>query len=641
MMMTSSSPIRSASMSMWMAVYCAYYVCRSALAFTSNGHTSISNAYSNTYQKGIRTYPIGNTNRVVSEGNVISHKLRGWRLGMAGGVTTTAEEEEIGRRCPQVFSSGYSDDPDLTVALLKATEAALARLPKSSSLDSMVEKKIDFGMVFVSSLYDASASAVIPTILATVQGNYEAGYVDGVRCIIGCSAAGLIGSTRYNNIAAADSVSSSSANGEEDESDRAMPSIQTIENETSQGVTVTLALLPDVEMTTFHIESNDVPNDFCTTDDFRESLGLNSWKPSNFKSHDDDDDIFNENEANFILLPSPAFQNKMTDFLMNIETHFPGSNAFGGLASTVSSLSRARLFRYDESSSSGEGSGISQILTSGCVGIVASGDIQMKTMVCQGTKPVGATYRVVTGEGSTIKSIVLDESTPIDDSFDPSYVNKASIPKPVLAEANFLLKTLSDDDQAFMRKALLIGIEQGGPTGRSPSEFERLAEGEGHQYSVYQVASAGMKDGSVTMPLGSIDLHPGTRVKFFVRDNDAAKTEISSILKGYSMKVLEEAFVTDGRKTFYPTGCLMFPTLDRGTRLFGGKPGFESQQISEAIPALQSLSGLFCNGKNISKHYLFLLRFVFIKVSFSVIFPQELSANSMEYLTKAPTQPKK
>ena len=63
---------------------------------------------------------------------------------------------------------------------------------------------------------------------------------------------------------------------------------------------------------------------------------------------------------------------------------------------------------------------------------------------------------------------------------------EARIPKPVLAEANFLMKTLSDDDQAFMRKALLVGLEQGGALGHTPSELARLAEGKGHGFKVHQ-----------------------------------------------------------------------------------------------------------------------------------------------------------
>ena len=90
---------------------------------------------------------------------------------------------------------------------------------------------------------------------------------------------------------------------------------------------------------------------------------------------------------------------------------------------------------------------------------------------------------------------------------------KAAIPKPVLAEANYLMKTLSDDEQTFMRKTILVGLERGGSAvGRSPNELLRLAKGEGHRFSVHQVASAGMKDGSVTLPLRLCKCRKGREV---------------------------------------------------------------------------------------------------------------------------------
>ena len=120
---------------------------------------------------------------------------------------------------------------------------------------------------------------------------------------------------------------------------------------------------------------------------------------------------------------------------------------------------------------------------------------------------------------------------------------KARIPKPPLAEANFVMKRLSDDDQAYMRRALLIGLEMGGGgggdhdddggggggnvSGRSPNELARLARGEGHRFTVRQIASAGMKDGSVTFPLGSVNVSVGARCRFFVRDGDFARKEVS------------------------------------------------------------------------------------------------------------------
>lgn len=88
------------------------------------------------------------------------------------------------------------------------------------------------------------------------------------------------------------------------------------------------------------------------------------------------------------------------------------------------------------------------------------GDIEIKTMIAQGAKPVGGVYRIVAGEDSTIKAIALDEAateeeqtSQLDDDKDEDAAKdaksqaaaayaKAMIPKPVLAEANYIMKTL-------------------------------------------------------------------------------------------------------------------------------------------------------------------------------------------------------
>jgi hypothetical protein len=66
------------------------------------------------------------------------------------------------------------------------------------------------------------------------------------------------------------------------------------------------------------------------------------------------------------------------------------------------------------------------------------------------------------------------------------------------------MKRLSDDEQSFMRKTLLIGLERGSSNNcgnigsgqmSNTNELEQLAQGDGHRYIVHQVASAGMQDG--------------------------------------------------------------------------------------------------------------------------------------------------
>jgi len=356
--------------------------------------------------------------------------------------------------------------------------------------------------------------------------------------------------------------------------------------------------LPDVNIKTFHVLGEDVPDDVgrVSKESFQSAIGL-----ENFGNDNDD------SEPAFMLIPNPAFQNELDDLLDGIQYAYPSSTTFGGIASTVSSLSRARLFRYDASDPQ-----CIQTLADGCVGVAMQGDLEIKTMIAQGAKPVGGVYRVVSGESSTIKAIALDEIATLNEKEEgegeemdeaeqakaAAAQQKAMIPKPPLAEANFLMKTLSDDDQAFMKKALLIGVERGGSMGRTPSDLKRLAEGRGHRFSVLQVASAGMKDGSVTLPLGSVDLDTGTRLRYYVREGDFAKKEVEALWMGYKKRTLEETMMNsdDGKGMFTPSCCMLFSTLDRGTKLFGGKGGYETSIASDFLPTLPSFTGFYSNG---------------------------------------------
>jgi hypothetical protein len=120
----------------------------------------------------------------------------------------------------------------------------------------------------------------------------------------------------------------------------------------------------------------------------------------------------------------------------------------------------------------------------------------MAILQAQGAKPVGGIYQIIKGQDSTIQIIQLDESatqeikeqesqefeqerdddenedTENDISNDPNENNKkkaevmaqlyakAAIPKPILAEANFLMRTLSDDDQAFMVSRTFLVLDR-------------------------------------------------------------------------------------------------------------------------------------------------------------------------------------
>ena len=84
---------------------------------------------------------------------------------------------------------------------------------------------------------------------------------------------------------------------------------------------------------------------------------------------------------------------------------------------------------------------------------------------------------------------------------------------------------------------LEVGLKGGGGStgivGNTPNELEGLAKREGHRFSVRQIASAGMKDGSVTFALGSVNINVGARCRFFVRDGDFSKKEVCDFIQAY------------------------------------------------------------------------------------------------------------
>lgn len=574
---------------------------------------------------------------------------------------------------PQVFSAGYSTKPNFIEALQEAVDVAVAGLPRRAVTDGDTTDTttadnpivVDLCVVTVSSLYDnngggagagaAGTASGGPTMMmlyqqpsvATVPALLAAAQAHGVsiRNVLGCSSAGAVSS----RVTAAASASSDNSSSSSSTTTTTTAACRPVELEGVFAVSLTLAVLPDTQLKTFHVASADLPE--VMEDDGRR-MSAKEWKRAvglsgvgvdddcdsdNINNIDTttttaDDDNNHDDAPLFWLLPSPAFGTDLDALLQGLAQYFPGSQMMGGIASTVSSLSRAKVYRWSQSCSHQDFS-----FADGCVGVALSGDIQLQSLTAQGAKPVGGIYQILKGQGNTIQIIVLDEratealkgeTDDDDDGYDDEEEDevveeeepvdaraamaqvyaKAQIPKPVLAEANFLMRTLSDDDQAFMRRQLLVGLEQGGSVGRSASELARLAAGMGHRFTVHQVASAGMKDGSVTLPLGSVDIAVGTRLRFFVREPDFARREIEALWTGYKKRLLTDQFNNSSsnnksdssaepkKPAFTPACCFLIPTLDRGSKFFQGKQGYESITAARMLPGVPCVSGFFANG---------------------------------------------
>ena len=105
------------------------------------------------------------------------------------------------------------------------------------------------------------------------------------------------------------------------------------------------------------------------------------------------------------MIAGGNFQKFLDHFLKGVDLAFPSAVKFGSVASTVSSLSKARIYSYSHKNPDSLG-----IFNSGIVGVTMTGDITVKPMIAQGARVVGPTYKVVDGNDSVVRSIVLDET---------------------------------------------------------------------------------------------------------------------------------------------------------------------------------------------------------------------------------------
>jgi hypothetical protein len=143
---------------------------------------------------------------------------------------------------PQVLATGYSQAMDMKEAIQEATDMALRALPRASSTT-----KIDLAIISVSSLYDGntSPSEVVPTILEAAST-----YGQGIQHLVGSTSGGFV-SSRANLDEQQQQPEQPSVGDTNDDSENQEAMVRScipIEREDVPGVSVTLCVLPDVQV---------------------------------------------------------------------------------------------------------------------------------------------------------------------------------------------------------------------------------------------------------------------------------------------------------------------------------------------------------------------------------------------------------
>lgn len=293
-----------------------------------------------------------------------------------------------------------------------------------------------------------------------------------------------------------------------------------IELEREPAIALSAALLPDVKATKFHIEDTDLPDGDAAPTKWEEMTGVTST-----------------DDPQFILLPDP-FSFRIDILNQGLDYAFPHSVKIGGLASGAHQPGQNALFLDDKA------------FKTGAVGLALSGNIQVDSIVAQGCRPVGPTFRVTKCKNNVL--LELDG-------------------KPAVQALYGVLEKMSEKDQKLAKYSLFLGVVM--------DEFkDSFSPGD---FLIRNIL--GLEPNSGALLVGEL-LRNERTVQFHLRDAETSSDDLRTLLKQYKDNA-------PGK----PQGALLFSCLGRGEHLYG-IPNHDSDCFQDYMGPIP-LAGFFCNGE--------------------------------------------
>lgn len=293
------------------------------------------------------------------------------------------------------------------------------------------------------------------------------------------------------------------------------------EVEHNPAVSINAAFLPGVTMTPFHLQDKALPDLDAAPEAWCNLVG-----------------ITRNEQPHFILLADP-FTFRTETLVAGLDYAFPRSSKIGGLVSGGRTPGENALYLNDK------------FFSSGLVGIGFTGNLALDTVVAQGCRPIG-------------KPMIVT-------ACDRHFLLEVDHQPPIQAIQNFL-ETLNQRDRELASHSLFLGILMD-PLKQFPQEGDFL---------IRNLVGADTEQGILVV--GS-NLRLGQTVQFHVRDSEASKENLESMLTQYRTITKEDA----------PQGALLFSCLGRGEFLYG-VPHHDSQLFTSTLGKVP-LGGFFCNGE--------------------------------------------
>ena len=389
------------------------------------------------------------------------------------------------------WASAISTQASLEAAITEVTQQATAQLGAAPNL----------AFVFVSTAFSSEYSRLLPLLHSHLN----------VAHIIGCSGTGVVG-----------------MNDEFPE-----------EVEEGPALSLTLAHLPNVDIQSFHLIAEDLPDLDSPPEQWSKLI-----------------DVSPEAQPSFILMADP-FSSGTSELLQGMDFAYPGCPKVGGLAGIEGFNRSSGLFCNKK------------VHKEGIVGVALSGDIVMDTIVAQGCRPIGELYRVSEGDRNIMLKLAQDDLGEDAESETP------------LEVLQNIFQDLDEADRELAQNALFIGVAQ---SGFKPSLTRR-------DFLIRNLVGVDPRNGSIAV---ADKIRPGMRIQFHMRDAQTSAEDLENLLRRYRVERLENNL--DGEKAQHsPIGALLFSCTGRGAELYE-EANFDSDLFEQYLGPLP-IGGFFCNGE--------------------------------------------
>jgi small ligand-binding sensory domain FIST len=324
------------------------------------------------------------------------------------------------------------------ISKLPSLEAAISEIADRAK--AMLQSPPTAGFLFVSSAFASEYPRVMPLM--------RRHFPD--LPIVGCGGSGIIGTDSQGMV-------------------------QEVEDDML--VSLTLAVLPDVAVHSFHVETEELPDLDGAPNAWVDLIGVDP-----------------AHEPQFVVFVDPLSEG-INDFLAGLDYAYPGMPKVGGLASAGFGSTKSGLFCGD------------RFYRSGAVGMALSGDIVLDTIVAQGCRPVGSPYWVTESERNVILGLSADG--------DPDQSEK-----PPLEMLREMVAELGETDQELARDALFVGIAQ--------NAFKQILEP--GDFLVRNLLGFDPRQGALAI---GDRVRAGQRIQFHLRDASASAEDLEVLMRRY------------------------------------------------------------------------------------------------------------